>query len=130
MKPKKSRTVAKVFMGITIVSFLVTLASAILWILSPKIDLSFAVKFDYFMAALGITVIFLIITLWMFALSRTKKTEREACIVETDTEAEEEELASCLSEPYTAQQQAVLNALAARREQERARDAKIREAVN
>ncbi|MBQ9807004.1 MAG: hypothetical protein IJW49_10950 [Clostridia bacterium] len=129
MKPKKSRTVAKIFMGITIFSFLVTVAAAILWIFSAKISLPFAVKYDYFMAALGITLILLVITLWMFVLSRTRKTEDVAYTDETDTEAQEDAVADCFAEPYTAQQRAVMKALAARRAQEKAREAKLKDAA-
>ena len=127
MKPKKSRIVAKAFMGLTMLSFLATLAAAAMWMISSKLDLPLKLKFDYFMAALGITLILFVITLWMFALSRTRKTVEAVCMEETDTESEEEEMAACFAEPYTAQQKAVMKALEARSAQEKAHEAKIKE---
>ncbi len=124
MKQKKSRTVAKAFMGITIFSFLVTVVTAILWVFSSKIGLS--VKYDYFMAALGITLIFLVVTFWIFLLSCTRKTAEEDCEAETDIETEEDAVADSLADPYTEQQKAVMRALAARRAQEKVREEKIK----
>ena len=124
MKQKKSRTVAKIFMGITILSFLVTMVTAILWIFSSKIGLP--VKYDYFMAALGITLIFSVVTFWIFLLSRIRKTEEEDCEEEPDTESAEIEIADSLVDPYTEQQKAVMKALAARRAQEKVREEKLK----
>ena len=128
MKPRKSRTAAKVFLAITALFLFFALVAWLLWIVSQKIALPFVMRFDYVMAVVGFAAILLVVTLWLFALSRTRK-GKEKVAESADVELTEEVLVACAAEPYTPRQRAVLNALAVRRKQARAREAKRKNAA-
>jgi len=80
MKPKKSRIVAKIFLVLTILAFLVLAAAGVYYITLQDwmpyeftYELTFELKHDYLVMGTAVVVVLLLLTIWMFYLSRNRK---------------------------------------------------------
>jgi len=119
VKTRKSRTVAKVFLWLAILSVFMVLSEAACYALLQDwipfdfdIKLPFTLKYEYILSTLGVALILWVITLWLFVLSH----ERKACDESFDETEEEQLLDACVSDSYTIDRYAYLQAPARKKE--------------
>ena len=130
MRTNKCRTVAKIFMGITVLSFFIIVVEIVLCSIPADWDwnLPFDMKWDYVMLTLGNSLILLVVTLWLFWGSRTPKDWEERADDLEDL-LDEEDFSACVTVPYTTQQQLAIRSKATAPKTAQTKDTKIKNAA-